>query len=123
MRSARAFTILASLLGMLVTGVGVVPGAGLALAQSGDPAAGRQKAQMCAVCHGPVGISSAPDAPSLAAQPALYLAAQLRAYRSGERKHEVMAIMSKTLSDADIDNLAAWFSSLQIEVRPLPPPG
>jgi cytochrome c553 len=123
MKSPRAFAFPACLLGMLVTGVGVIPGAALAQAQSGDPAAGRQKAQMCAVCHGPMGISGAPDAPNLAAQPALYLSAQLRAYRSGERKHEVMAVMSKTLSDTDIDNLAAWFSSLQIEVRPLPPPG
>ncbi len=58
--------------------------------------------------------------PNLAAQPSIYLAAQLRAYRSGDRKHEVMSVLSKMLSDADIDNVAAWFSSLQIEVKPVP---
>jgi cytochrome c553 len=85
---------------------------------AGDAAAGREKAQACAVCHGPLGLSTAPDAPNLAAQPAIYLAAQLRAYRSGARQHEVMSVMSKTLSDADIDNLAAWYASLQLEVKP-----
>jgi cytochrome c553 len=85
---------------------------------AGDAVAGRQKAQACAVCHGPLGLSSAPDAPNLAAQPAIYLAAQLRAYRSGARQHEVMSVMSKTLTDADIDNLSAWYASLQVEVKP-----
>ncbi len=85
---------------------------------AGDVAAGREKAQACAVCHGPLGLSSAPDAPNLAAQPAIYLAAQLRAYRSGARQHEVMSVMSKTLNDKDIDNLAAWYASLQVEVKP-----
>jgi cytochrome c553 len=83
-----------------------------------DAAAGRVKAQACAVCHGAEGLATAPDAPHLAGQPALYLAAQLRAYRSGERKHAVMNVMAKPLSDADIANLAAWFSSIRIEVKP-----
>jgi cytochrome c553 len=85
-----------------------------------DVAAGRQKASACAACHGPLGVSVAPDAPNLAGQPAAYLAAQLRAYRGGARKHEVMSLMAKPLSDADIDNLAAWFSSLKVQVQPPP---
>jgi cytochrome c553 len=80
-----------------------------------DAAAGRAKAQACSVCHGPLGLSTQPDAPHLAGQPALYLATQLRAYRSGARKHEVMAVMAKPLSDDDIQNLAAWFNSIRIE--------
>lgn len=87
--------------------------AGSAAAQ--DVAAGRAKAQACTVCHGALGISTTPDAPNLAGQPALYLAAQLRAYRSGARKHEVMAVMAKPLSDDDIANLAAWLSAIKIE--------
>lgn len=85
--------------------------------QAADAAAGKQKAQACAVCHGPQGLSAMPDAPHLAAQPAVYLAAQLRAFRSGARKHEVMNVMAKPLSDADIDDLAAWYASLKIEVK------
>ena len=82
-----------------------------------DVEAGRAKSQMCAVCHGPQGISTAPDAPHLAGQPAIYTAAQLKAYRSGARKHEVMAVMARMLSDDDISNLAAWYASLRIEVQ------
>ena len=89
-------------------------------AWAGDAAAGRQKAQACAVCHGPSGLSTTPDAPHLAGQPEIYLAAQLRAYRGGKRTHEVMSLMAKPLTDADIDNLAAWFSSIPIEVRRQP---
>ena len=89
-------------------------------ADASDASAGRQKAQACAVCHGALGLSVTPDAPSLAGQPALYLAAQLRAYRSGIRKHEVMVLMAKPLSDDDISNLAAWFSSIRVEAQPPP---
>ncbi|MEP7101651.1 MAG: cytochrome c, partial [Burkholderiales bacterium] len=80
-----------------------------------DIDAGRAKAQACAVCHGPLGVSVAPDAPNLAGQPAIYLSAQLRAYRSGARKHEVMAVMAKPLSDDDIAQLAVWFAAIRIE--------
>ena len=92
----------------------------LPAAQASDIAGGRQKAQACAVCHGALGLSVTPDAPNLAGQPALYTAAQLRAYRSGARKHELMAVMAKPLTDDDIANLAAWFASIRIEAQ-LPP--
>lgn len=87
-------------------------------AQTGDVAQGRAKAQACAVCHGPLGVATAPDAPHLAGQSAIYVATQLKAYRSGERRHAVMAVMAKPLSDADIDNLAAWFAAIRIEATP-----
>lgn len=103
---------------------GALPLAGVLAASPGayaqDASLGRQKAQACAVCHGATGLSQAPDTPHLAGQPALYLAAQLRAYRSGARKHEVMAVMARALSDDDIANLATWFASIRIEA--LPPP-
>jgi cytochrome c553 len=86
-------------------------------AAAADLQAGRQKAQACAVCHGPQGLSVTPDAPNLAGQPAIYLAAQLKAYRGGSRKHEVMAVMAKPLSDDDIDNLSAWFNAIRVEAR------
>jgi cytochrome c553 len=85
-----------------------------------DIAAGRQKANTCMVCHGQTGVSSTPDAPHLAGQPAIYLAAQLRAYRSGARKHEVMAVLAKVLSDDEISQLAAWYSSIRIEATAPP---
>ena len=90
-------------------------GAAAAPAGAQDAAAGRAKAQACTVCHGALGLSVTPDAPHLAGQPAIYVATQLRAYRSGARKHEVMAVMAKPLTDDDILNLAAWFNSIRVE--------
>ena len=84
-------------------------------AHAQDAAAGKTKAAACAMCHGPQGIAVAPDTPNLAGQPASYLAEQLKAYRGGTRKHEIMSLMAKPLSDADIANLAAWFSSVKVE--------
>ena len=79
------------------------------------------KAAQCATCHGAEGISTAPDAPNLAGQPKGYLEDQLRAFRDGKRIHPVMNVVAKPLSDADIDGLARWYSSVEIDVRPLPP--
>ena len=85
----------------------------LAVAQSKAPAA----AQPCATCHGANGLSTLVNAPHLAGQPAIYVAEQLKAYRSGKRQNEVMNVVAKPLSDADIDALAAWYSSIKIEVK------
>ena len=86
-------------------------------ASAASAAAGKTKAAACAACHGPLGKATMPDAPNLAGQPAMYLAEQLKAYRSGARKHEVMSMMAKPLKDADIDDLAAWFASIQVQVQ------
>jgi cytochrome c553 len=92
----------------------------LASAQAGaaDAQAGRSKAAACAVCHGQAGVSAAPNAPNLAGQPAIYVEEQLKNYRSGKRRHEVMSIIAKPLSDADIVDLAAWYASIRIEATP-----
>lgn len=89
-----------------------------AAAQAADIEAGRAKANAaCAVCHGPNGMSMAPNAPHLAGQPAIYLSEQLRNYRSGKRPHEVMGVIAKPLTDAEIENLAAWYAAMQISVQ------
>ena len=95
----------------------VVLGLSHGAAQATDAAAGKTKAQACAACHGLLGLSMLPDAPNIAGQPAVYVVNQLRAYRSGERRNEMMNLMAKPLSDADIDDLAAWFSSIRIEAK------
>ena len=87
-----------------------------AQAQAGRVEAGRAKAQACAVCHGPLGQATAPDAPHLSGQNPAYTEAALKAYRSGARRHEVMAVMAKPLSDQDIADLAAWYASIKVEV-------
>ena len=83
-------------------------------AQARDPVAGKAKAGMCAACHGQLGISQLPNAPNLAGQPAIYTAEQLKNYRSGKRANEVMSVIAKPLTDAEIDDLAAWYASIQI---------
>ena len=86
-------------------------------ALAAEPPPGRAKAQMCATCHGALGLSNTPDAPHLAGQPRIYLVEQLKAFRSGKRAHEVMNVVAKPLSDADIADLAEWYASLAVEVR------
>ena len=83
----------------------------------GDPAAGREKAKVCRTCHGMDGLSRVPDAPHIAGQIDFYLHEQLVRYRSGKRVHPVMNVVAKTLSDADIDDLAAYYSSIKITVE------
>lgn len=87
-------------------------------AAAGDAAAGKQKAGTCATCHGSVGMSTLPNAPNLAGQPEVYLVEQLRAYRSGKRANEMMSVVARTLSDRDIDDLAAWYGSIKVEAKP-----
>jgi cytochrome c553 len=76
-----------------------------------DKAAGEQKSAMCVGCHGAGGKSSNAQFPSLAAQQATYIVNQLKAFKSGSRENPMMAGMAASLSDDDMDNLAAYFSS------------
>jgi cytochrome c553 len=78
-----------------------------------DPAAGRKKAQMCAACHGLDGVAKIPEAPNLAGESVIYIDRQLKAFRSGERKHPQMSIIAQGLSDEDIRNVADWYSSIK----------
>lgn len=82
-------------------------------AQAADIAAGKQKALMvCSDCHGINGVSVVENFPNLAGQKEMYLAKQLKAFRSGERKNNEMKFIVKLLKDEDIANLAAYFSKL-----------
>ena len=80
-------------------------------ALAGDASAGKAKAAMCASCHGATGISISPIWPNLAGQKEQYLVKQIKAFRDGTRQDPMMAPMVAALSDADIDNLAAYYSS------------
>jgi cytochrome c553 len=80
-------------------------------------AAGAAVAQSCTMCHGEKGLSTMAGTPSLAGQPDLYLASQLRDFRDGKRHNEVMNVIAKPLSDADIDNVAAYFAQFEIQLK------
>ncbi|KMO34115.1 hypothetical protein VQ03_23885 [Methylobacterium tarhaniae] len=87
-------------------------------AVAGDAKAGRAKAVGCQACHGLDGLSKLPDAPNLAGQVEPYLVKALTEFRNGTRKNEVMSVAAQELSDADIANLAAYYSGIQIDVIP-----
>ena len=83
---------------------------GLALA-GGDPAAGKEKTAVCQACHGLDGQSVDPTYPVIAGQYEDYLVKALEDYRSGARVNAIMAGFAANLSDQDIADLAAWYSS------------
>jgi cytochrome c553 len=88
-------------------------------AHAGDARAGRQKvAGLCQACHGMDGLSKNPESPNLAGQIENYLAKAIGEYRTGERKNESMNIVAKDLTDDEIANVAAFYSSIQIDVIP-----
>ncbi|MCB1668129.1 MAG: cytochrome c [Porticoccaceae bacterium] len=80
---------------------------------AGDAAAGQAKAAMCVACHGANGISTNDMWPNLAGQKEGYLAKQMKDFRDGKRNDPLMGSMAKGLSDADIANLAAYYSGLK----------
>ncbi|MGD9423739.1 c-type cytochrome [Pantoea sp. NSTU24] len=83
---------------------------------AGDAQRGTEKAGSCIACHGATGKAAAPIYPNLAGQNAAYLELALQAYKKGERsggQAEVMKAFVTGLSDSDMADLAAYYSSLQ----------
>jgi cytochrome c553 len=81
----------------------------------GDKAAGKKLIYTCAGCHGVPGYSNAyPQypVPKIAGQNEQYIINALHGYQSGDRTHVTMAAQAQSLSDTDIQNIAAYLSSL-----------
>jgi cytochrome c553 len=91
--------------------------AGTGEACAADAAAGMQKAQVCIACHGPEGSSNNPAVPSLAGQPAQFIGTQLLMFREGKRKDAQMSPFAANLSNADLNNIAAYYAAQKL----LPP--
>jgi len=83
----------------------------LQAAAKGDAAAGQAKSAICAACHGMDGNSAVPNWPKLAGQHEAYLARQISLIKSGARQVPEMAGITPGLSEQDIADLAAFFSS------------
>lgn len=112
MRTSKRVLLALSLL------LGAASGSLAAPALAGDAAAARAKAQtLCQNCHGENGVAVLPGAANLSGQQKEYIRAQLRAYRSGSRQNDQMSIVAKTLTDADIENLAEWYSAIKVTVE------
>ena len=82
------------------------------LARAADIAAGKEKAELCAGCHGDDGISQTENVPSLAGQQDQFVQWQLVYFRAGSRKSEQMQPIVEQLDNTDIRNLGAYFASL-----------
>jgi cytochrome c553 len=91
-------------------------------ASAGDVEKGKAKAVLCVACHGATGIGAHPEIPNLAGQHAAYLVAQIKAFRRTElsqakpgepavRYDPVMGHQAVGMTDADADDLAAYYSS------------
>jgi cytochrome c553 len=96
-----------ALVGML--SVGLMSGS---LAYAADIAAGKEKAELCAACHGEAGISQTENIPSLAGQQDQFIQWQLVFFRSGARKSEIMQPIADQIDNNDVRNLGAYFASL-----------
>ncbi|SDK01911.1 c-type cytochrome [Billgrantia gudaonensis] len=98
------------LLASLAFTMGAVGAAHADMAADADPAAGEEKAQPCAACHGQEGISSAPSFPHLAGQKMSYTAKQIMDIRDGNREVAEMAGQVDDFSDQDAWDVAAYFA-------------
>lgn len=79
---------------------------------AGDAAAGQTKSAVCMACHGADGNSPTnPIWPKLAGQQSSYIQRQLQDFKAGARKNDLMSPMAAPLSDQDMVDLAAYFSS------------
>ncbi len=100
-------------IGLSLAAVALVPA--LAYAAPGDPAAGKDKTAMCAGCHGIPGYKTAfpvtYNVPKLGGQHAAYIVKALQAYKSGERTHPSMRSIAAGLSEQDMADLGAYYSS------------
>lgn len=88
----------------------VALGFSLPVHAKGNYEAGKAKSTTCAGCHGTVGVSAVPSFPTLAGQHRDYLYHSLKDYKSGKRNSPIMAGQVQTLSDADMLDLALFFS-------------
>lgn len=87
---------------------------------AGDIEAGKTKSVTCQACHGADGAAKIdPQYPRLAGQYPDYLSRALHEYKSGRRDNAIMAGFSATLTDQDIDDLSAYFSSLPTALKDL----
>ena len=95
--------------------VSVLMGLAVPVQAAGDPKAGQVKTSMCAGCHGIPGWRTAYpgvySVPKLGGQHADYIVAALKAYKTGERSHPSMKGIAASLSDQDMEDLAAYYAS------------
>ena len=107
----------AALAGLALAALALAAGA-----RAAEPAAVPAKAQLCVACHGAGGNSTDASVPSLAGQPKQALVTQLYQFREGNRKNPIMSPLAAGMSNADMNELGAWFSAQPVTPPDGPPP-
>jgi len=85
--------------------------------EAAAPGSAAAKAEICGACHGPLGRSVTPEWPSIAGQSAPYMKEQLELLRSQARYDPTMSPMARALDDADIQDLAQYFSEQTLPAK------
>ena len=78
---------------------------------AGNATEGQSKSAVCHACHGANGKSTQPIYPNLGGQHQDYLSKTLHGFRDGSRPNAIMNGFAANLSDADIEDIAAWYAS------------
>ncbi|MFI3157352.1 MAG: c-type cytochrome [Methylococcaceae bacterium] len=86
----------------------------------GNINAGKQKATPCTGCHGENGNSMVATFPKLAQQHSSYLERQLRSFKDGTRSDPMMSAIAMTLSDEDIADISAYYTTQKVSENDLP---
>jgi cytochrome c553 len=102
--------------GMLVSVMCLAAGR-MAPIHAADASAGKEKAEICAGCHGENGISQTENIPSLAGQQDQFIQWQLVFFRGGARKNDQMQPIAEQISNEDVRVLGAYFASLRPPVK------
>ncbi|WP_343501420.1 c-type cytochrome [Alloyangia pacifica] len=72
--------------------------------------------EACVSCHGADGIALLPEAPNLAGEVNIYIDTQLKAFRTGKRKHDIMSSIAAEMTDEDIRAVADWYAAVELEI-------
>ncbi len=116
MHKHTALTVIAIVCALFVGAAGLVLTAWSARAVRPDPVAGKAESALCSACHGADGLSPATEIPNLAGQHYQYLLQQLVAYKEGTRKNGVMNEIVRPMTLEQLQNIAAYFSSVRLTV-------
>ena len=106
MNSRRALALAAAILGASFAAT---------VQAEGNVDAGRYKSQTCLGCHGIPGYTNVYPTyhvPKLGGQNAQYIVSALQAYKNGQRPHPTMQSQATPLSTEDMQDIAAYFSSI-----------
>ncbi len=111
MKPFRAFCLALILPGVFLSGL---------VQAAGDPEKGKTLAYTCTGCHGiPFYMNAYPSyhVPRLGNQNAAYIVAALTEYKEGKRGHKTMQAQAGSLSTQDMEDIAAWFASLEGKIN------